>query len=124
MSTVADRIAGATRAKSAVGQPSRPLRGGDEPPGELSLTVILDAFSDPIRLRILEHLSDGEEHNCSSCTLPIAKSTTSHHFRVLREAGVITTRVDGKNRLNRLRREALDTTFPGLVDAILRANRA
>lgn len=124
MSAIAGRIVGVARTKPTAAGLARPFLAADEPPVELSLTVILDAFSDPIRLRILEYLSDGEEHSCSSCTLPVAKSTTSHHFRVLREAGVIDTRIDGKKRLNRLRREALDETFPGLIDAILRANRA
>lgn len=122
MSAIADRIVGVIGDTRSVCAPARPPAG--ELPVELSLTVILDAFSDPVRLQILEHLSDGEEHSCSSCALPVAKSTTSHHFRVLREAGVIDTRVDGKRRLNRLRREALDESFPGLIEAILRANRA
>lgn len=122
MSAIADRIVGAKGGVASICAPARPA--SDDLQVELSLTVILDAFSDPVRLQILEHLSDGEEHSCSSCPLPVAKSTTSHHFRVLREAGVIDTRVAGKQRLNRLRRDALDESFPGLIDAILRANRA
>jgi DNA-binding transcriptional ArsR family regulator len=96
----------------------------DDTPVELMLTTVLDALSDPIRLQIFVQLSDCAEHMCSSCALPVAKSTSSHHFRVLREAGVIETRVDGKKRLNRLRREALDARFPGLIDTILRATHA
>ncbi len=52
----------------------------------------------------------------------MTKSTCSHHFRVLREAGVIATRIDGKTRMNRLRRDELEQAFPGLLDAVLRAN--
>lgn len=96
----------------------------DGVPTELVLTTVLDALSDPVRLQIFVQLSDCAEHMCSSCELPVAKSTSSHHFRVLRDAGVIETRVDGKRRLNRLRREALDARFPGLVDTILRAIHA
>ena len=96
----------------------------DDAPAELVLTTVLDALSDPVRLQIFVQLSDCAEHMCSSCELPVAKSTSSHHFRVLREAGVIETRVDGKKRLNRLRREALDACFPGLIDTILRATHA
>jgi DNA-binding transcriptional ArsR family regulator len=96
----------------------------DDAPVELVLTVVLDALSDPVRLQILVQLADCGEHMCSSCELPVAKSTSSHHFRVLREAGVIETRVDGKKRLNRLRREALDERFPGLIDTILHAIHA
>ena len=51
----------------------------------------------------------------------MAKSTCSHHFRVLREAGVVAQRVDGKCRFNRLRADELEQRFPGLLDAVLRA---
>jgi DNA-binding transcriptional ArsR family regulator len=51
----------------------------------------------------------------------VSKSTCTHHFRVLREAGVISQRAEGTSRLNTLRREDLDARFPGLLDAILDA---
>ncbi|HWD84650.1 MAG TPA: winged helix-turn-helix domain-containing protein [Solirubrobacteraceae bacterium] len=78
-------------------------------------------MSDPIRLRIVSELNEGGERACGAFNLPITKSTCSHHFRVLREAGVISTRVAGKSRINVLRREALEDRFPGLLDAILHA---
>ena len=89
--------------------------------GPLELTDVLHALSDPIRLRIVAQLGDGSEIACGSFVLPVTKSTSSHHFRVLREAGVLTTRIDGKNRFNRLERERLDEQFPGLLDAVLQA---
>lgn len=98
----------------------RPARGS----AQRELANVFDALSDPIRLQIVQQLADGLEHSCGSFGLPIAKSTCSHHLRVLRGAGVIDTRIDGTNRLNRLRRDALDARFPGLIDAILRATRA
>ena len=88
---------------------------------EFDLVTVLHALSDPIRLRIVAQLADGNEYGCNSFELPIVKSTRSHHFAVLREAGVISTRVDGKCRLNRLRRDALEQRFPGLLDAVLSA---
>lgn len=91
---------------------------------ELDLATVLHALSDPIRLRIVAQLADGREHNCGSFGLPIAKSTSSHHFRVLREAGVVQQRIDGKCRLNRLRTEQLEQRFPGLLSAVLRATEA
>jgi DNA-binding transcriptional ArsR family regulator len=90
----------------------------------LDLATVLHALSDPIRLLIVAQLADGQEHTCGSFGLPIAKSTSSHHFRVLREAGVVQQRIDGKCRLNRLRTEQLEQRFPGLLDAVLRANEA
>jgi DNA-binding transcriptional ArsR family regulator len=88
----------------------------------LDLGTVLHAFSDPIRLRIVAQLADGNEHTCGSFSLPIAKSTCSHHFRVLREAGVVAQRIDGKCRLNRLRSDELDQRFPGLLAAVLQAS--
>jgi DNA-binding transcriptional ArsR family regulator len=89
--------------------------------GGLELAGVLHALSDPIRLRIVSELAEAGERSCGSFDLPITKSTCSHHFRVLREAGVISTRVAGKSRLNVLRRDALEERFPGLLDAILHA---
>ncbi|MHB8620628.1 MAG: hypothetical protein ACYDAG_13825 [Chloroflexota bacterium] len=43
----------------------------------------------------------------------------SHHFRVLREAGVTRTRVEGAHRYVTLGRADLDARFPGLLDAVL-----
>ncbi len=91
---------------------------------ELDLATVLHALSDPIRLSIVAQLADGVEMSCGAFGLPVAKSTCSHHFRVLREAGVVNTRVEGKSRLNTLAREALDERFPGLIDAVLGAQRA
>jgi DNA-binding transcriptional ArsR family regulator len=92
---------------------------------ELELGAVLHALSDPVRLQIVAKLahSDGD-HTCGSFGLPVTKSTCTHHFKVLREAGVIHQRAQGTTRLNRLRREDLDLRFPGLLDTILRAAEA
>ena len=89
---------------------------------EIALPAVLHALSDPIRLRIVAALAQGDERTCGSFELPVVKSTCTHHFRVLREAGVIRQRLEGTTRLNSLRRDDLDSRFPGLVDAVLAAN--
>lgn len=86
----------------------------------LTLTGVLYALSDPVRLSIVKHLADGGEKACGTFCLTVAKSTASHHFRVLREAGVIQMRTEGTQCINSLRRDDLDTRFPGLLDAVLR----
>ncbi len=91
--------------------------------GEIELAAVLHALSDPMRLRIVTALADGDEHNCKSFDLPITKSTCTHHFKVLREAGVTRQRLLGTTRLNSLRREELDERFPGLLDAVLAGAR-
>ncbi|MER7754497.1 transcriptional regulator [Kitasatospora sp. NPDC097643] len=91
---------------------------------DLDLVTVLHALGDPVRLRLLLRYSDGAEHSCALRDLGLEhlhKSTVSHHMRVLREAGVTSTRVAGRNRYVSLRRTDLDTRFPGLVDALLAA---
>jgi DNA-binding transcriptional ArsR family regulator len=83
----------------------------------------LQALSDPMRLRIVMALATGDEMPCKSIDLPVVKSTCTHHFRVLREAGVIRQRQEGTSRLNSLRRADLDARFPGLLESVLGALR-
>ncbi|MDQ6804361.1 MAG: helix-turn-helix domain-containing protein [Actinomycetota bacterium] len=97
---------------TATGEPGR---------AELELAAVLHALSDPVRLQIIAGLSDGVEHTCGSIKLPVTKSTCTHHFRVLREAGVIHQRQEGTSRLNSLRRDDLEARFPALLDTVLRA---
>jgi DNA-binding transcriptional ArsR family regulator len=93
------------------------------PPAEdLQISSVLHALSDPQRLRIVRSLAeDPAPRRCGGFDLCVTKSTLTHHFRVLREAGVIDQREEGTARLNRLRREDLDGRFPGLLDAVLSA---
>jgi DNA-binding transcriptional ArsR family regulator len=90
---------------------------------QIDLAAVLHALSDPMRLQIVATLAAGDERTCKSFELPVVKSTCTHHFRVLREAGVIRQRLQGTTRLNSLRREDLDERFPGLLDSVLRAAR-
>jgi len=90
--------------------------------GQIELAAVLHALSDPMRLQIVAALAAGDERTCKSFELPVVKSTCTHHFRVLREAGVIRQRSRGTTRLNSLRREDLDERFPGLLDSVLRAS--
>jgi DNA-binding transcriptional ArsR family regulator len=96
---------------------------GHPGPGEIELAAVLQALSDPMRLRIVVALAAAEELSCKSIDLPVVKSTCTHHFRVLREAGVIRQRHEGTSRLNSLRRADLDRRFPGLLDSVLGALR-
>jgi len=91
---------------------------------EIELAALLHALSDPVRLRIVSALASGESAlSCGSIEVPVSKSTCTHHFKVLRDAGVIHQRQEGTTRLNTLRREDLDARFPGLLDTILQAAR-
>ncbi len=94
----------------------------DQPAVEaIELTAVMHALSDDARLAVVRELACGGERPCGSFDLGVSKATASHHFRVLREAGITATRVDGKRRLLSLRRDDLDTRFPGLLPAVLQA---
>ena len=89
---------------------------------EIELSAVLHALSDPVRLTMVRHLALApEERSCRSFDVPVTKSTCTHHFKVLREAGVIRQRQEGTARLNTLREEDLDARFPGLLATILEA---
>ncbi|MBZ3901773.1 MULTISPECIES: ArsR/SmtB family transcription factor [Streptomyces] len=89
---------------------------------EIRLESVLHALSDPMRLRIVRELAaDGDELSCSYFDLPVTKSTTTHHFRVLRESGVIRQVYRGTAKMNGLRRDDLDDLFPALLDTLVDA---
>ncbi|MEV7235033.1 helix-turn-helix domain-containing protein [Streptomyces sp. NPDC051020] len=89
---------------------------------EIRIEAVLHALSDPMRLRVVRELAAAEDElTCSRIELPVSKSTTTHHFRVLRESGIVSQTYRGTAKMNGLRREDLDTLFPGLLDAILAA---
>ena len=89
----------------------------------IELTAVLQALADPLRLQIVRELDGVDERSCGLFALTVAPSTRSHHFRVLREAGIVRTRVAGTRRLVSIRRPELDRRFPGLLDAVLAAPR-
>lgn len=88
---------------------------------EMTLTAVMAALSDPLRLGLVRLLSDGKERGWGELQAPIAKSTLSHHLRVLRDAGITRTREEGTRCFVTLRHHDLDERFPGLLGAVLAA---
>ena len=87
---------------------------------EIELSEVLHALSDPVRLKMVAYLAGSDrERTCGSFDVPVTKSTCTHHFKVLREAGIIRQRQEGTARLNTLRRDDLEARFPGLLATIL-----
>lgn len=97
----------------------RPIYHPDK--SDISLECVLYALGDPVRLEIVKRLAAEQELSCAAIDAPVAKSTLSHHFKILREAGVIYCRKQGTQHMNSLRREDLSDRFPGLLDTILKA---
>lgn len=86
----------------------------------------LSALADPVRLQLVRDLagSDDWARTCGSFDVPVGKAALSHHFSVLRGAGLVEQRDMGSKRVNRLRREEFEARFPGLLDLLLREDDA
>ena len=88
-------------------------------PGDFVLERVLYALSDPVRLEIVRRLAAVPEASCGELDGGRPKSSMSHHFRVLRDAGLVCTYAVGTTRMNSLRAEEMESRFPGLLAAIL-----
>lgn len=88
-------------------------------PEEMTLIDVMGALSDPIRIGLVRVLADGQERGWGELRAPVAKSTLSHHLRVLKDAGVTRTRQEGNRCFVELRRSDLELRFPGLLNAVL-----
>ncbi|MGW6057319.1 ArsR/SmtB family transcription factor [Streptomyces sp. NPDC055189] len=89
--------------------------------GEIQLGPVLAALADPLRRRVVRELAaaaDGTARTCSSFALPVSKATVTHHFRALREAGLIQQVSRGNSRMATLRRADLEQRFPGLLEIV------
>jgi DNA-binding transcriptional ArsR family regulator len=98
-----------------------------EPAAEdFELPRVLAALADPHRLAAVRFVARHGESWCSQVIqeagLGTSKSTFSHHLRILREAGIITKRIQGARGYMSLRKNDLDRRFPGLIDSILSAD--
>ncbi|MEV8633081.1 helix-turn-helix domain-containing protein [Streptosporangium sp. NPDC051023] len=102
----------------------RPL---PQPPREsLTLASVLHALGDPVRLELVRRAWINPESTCSALAdgLDVPMSTLSNHWRIMREAGLISMTVDGRHRRIRPRADDLRDRFPGLLDPILRLGTA
>ena len=93
---------------------------------DLELPRVLAALADPHRLATIRFVARNGDSWCSrvmqGAGLGMSKSTFSHHLRILREAGIVTKRIEGTKSYMCLRKDDLDTRFPGLMDSILTAD--
>lgn len=91
------------------------------PASDAALQRALDAVGDPVRRSILRQLAAAEPWTiaCGQFDLPVGKSTLTHHFKSLVEAGLVEQRDEGNRRMNRLMRDEFDRRFPGLLALVL-----
>jgi len=90
---------------------------------DIQLHVIMQALSDPCRMAIVRELlrARGRPLACNQVRLEVCKATRSHHFEVLREAGIVHTQTEGTKCLTSLRTKELNRRFPGLLKLIAAA---
>ncbi|MFE7316595.1 ArsR/SmtB family transcription factor [Streptomyces sp. NPDC057555] len=110
---------------TATPRPRLDAADSDQPDtADIELNAVLHAAADPLRRHMLALLAEGGELTAAEMDLPVTRATGSYHCRILRQAGWTHTRVRGRERYLSLRREDLDERYPGLLDAVLAADRA
>ncbi|GGP62083.1 ArsR/SmtB family transcription factor [Streptomyces abikoensis] len=88
---------------------------------DIRLETVMGALSDPLRMGIVRKLlleSEQFDHPCGWFGLDRPKSSLTHHFKALREAGVTRQRQYGLERRSHVRVDDLNTRFPGLLDLV------
>ncbi|MFG2790596.1 ArsR/SmtB family transcription factor [Streptomyces sp. NPDC048419] len=95
---------------------------GHTHPDEVPVLTAFAALADPVRLTLVRELAASADwtRSCGSFDVPVGKAALSHHFAVLRGAGLVEQRDEGARRVNRLRRTEFDARFPGLLALVLR----
>ncbi|MFF2324868.1 MULTISPECIES: ArsR/SmtB family transcription factor [unclassified Streptomyces] len=100
------------------------MTSNPQDPASLEVTAVLHALADPVRLDLVRQLSGSDTAiACGRFDTTVAKSTLSHHFKILRNAGIIATHREGGQALNVLRTAEMEASFPGLLGAILPSTR-
>jgi DNA-binding transcriptional ArsR family regulator len=88
---------------------------------DVALADVMQALSDPCRIAIVRALAERGELACNEIALDVSKATRSHHFDVLRDAGLIYTRTEGTKCMTSIRETELKKRFPGLLKLVLAA---
>jgi DNA-binding transcriptional ArsR family regulator len=91
---------------------------------DITLQGVLEALADPVRRSIIRQLAESDrDMACGTFDTNVTRSTSTHHFKVLRHAGIIWQHYEGTVKLNKLRRDDLDRAVPGVLEAIIECAR-
>ena len=87
-----------------------------------AIAKVFKALSDPKRVKIVDLLSCGEMCGCVllKC-FEITQPTLAHDMKVLTEAGIVTSRREGKKTIYALNKENLES-YRRQVDGIFQDN--
>ena len=89
---------------------------------QVELTDIMYALADPTRLEIVTLLAKaGRKLTCGEIDLNRPKSSMSHHFKILRSAGLVETLIEGTEHMNSLRLGEIEQKYPGVLNAVINA---
>ncbi|GII54927.1 transcriptional regulator [Planotetraspora thailandica] len=107
-------------------RPRTAARTVDHPDlSEVALQQVLEALVEPVRRMLVSQLAQaGEDKGCGTFDVPVSASTLTHHFNVLREAGVIRQYYVGTTKMNTLRADEMEERFPGLLSAVVSSSVA
>jgi len=87
--------------------------------------ALLKALADPLRLQVIEALAEGERCVCDlTSDLGLAQSRLSFHLKVLKEAGLLVDRQQGRWVYYRLQPEAIEGLGHWLAALAQRSTRA
>ncbi|MDV6275582.1 helix-turn-helix transcriptional regulator [Rhodococcus erythropolis] len=87
--------------------------------GEIAIPRVMFALSEPLRLSMVQMLAEQGEVDSIELGPDLPRSTLTHHTSLLRESGVVFVRAEGRKCMIQLRRDDLETRFPGLIDTVL-----
>lgn len=85
-----------------------------------NLSRVLEALSDATRRKIVAQLAL-KDYCCGSFAPLGPKTRLTYHFNRLREAGLIEATRNGRYQILTLKRRQIDSAFPGLLKAVLKA---
>lgn len=86
--------------------------------------LLFKVLADPVRLSVIEALGAGERCVCElTGELGLAQSKLSFHLKVMRDAGLLESRQEGRWIYYRLRAEALQTLQDWLAALAERCQR-
>jgi DNA-binding transcriptional ArsR family regulator len=94
---------------------------------DVSLSALLHALADPVRRSILRALAadkacDGMGKACGEAApADIPKATLSHHYAVLRAAGLVRGEKRGVAVKHVIRCDEVERRFPGVLESVLAA---